>query len=44
MALVHATNADAICEKIIFTCKEHGLEPTAETIIPSVGATIIKQK
>lgn len=42
VALVHATDADAICEKIIATCKTKGLEPTAETIIPSAGATIIK--
>ncbi len=41
VALVHATDAEAICEKIIATCKEHGLEPTAETIIPSAGAKII---
>jgi len=43
VALVHAADADAICEKIILACKEQGLEPTAETIIPSAGATIIKQ-
>jgi galactokinase len=42
VALVHATDADAICEKIITICKTKGLEPTAETIIPSAGATVIK--
>ncbi|MCF7817118.1 MAG: galactokinase [Kiritimatiellales bacterium] len=42
VALVHAADADAICQKIIATCKAKGLEPTAETIIPSAGATIVK--
>ncbi|VGO23354.1 galactokinase [Pontiella sulfatireligans] len=42
VALVHAKDADAICGKIIETCKAKGLHPTAETIIPSAGATIIK--
>lgn len=42
VALVHEANADAICEKIIEICKTKGLEPTAETIIPSAGATVIK--
>lgn len=42
VALVHAADADAICQKIIDTCKAKGLEPTAETIIPSAGATVIK--
>ena len=41
-ALVHAADADAICEKIIETCKAKGLHPTAEKIIPSAGATVIK--
>ena len=43
VALVQAADADAIGEKIIADVKQHGLEPTAETIIPSAGATIIKQ-
>ena len=42
VALVHAADADAICGKIIGTCKAKGLEPTAEIIIPSSGATIVK--
>lgn len=42
VALVHAGNADAICAKIIEACKTKGLHPTAEIIIPSAGATIIK--
>ena len=41
VALVRATEADAICEKIIALCKQQGFEPTAETIIPSAGAVII---
>jgi galactokinase len=41
VALVHAADAEAICEKIITVCKEKGLEPTAETIVPSAGATVI---
>jgi len=42
VALVHAADADAICAEIITTCKNHGLDPTAEIIIPSAGAKIIK--
>lgn len=42
VALVHAGDADAICAKIIETCKAKGLHPTAETIIPSAGAIIVK--
>jgi galactokinase len=42
VALVRAADADSICEKIIETCRTKGLDPTAETIIPSAGATIIK--
>ena len=42
IALVHATNADAICEKIIEICKPKGFEPTAEVIIPSAGAIVVK--
>lgn len=42
VALVHAADADAICAKIIELCKAQGLEPTAETIIPSAGAKVIK--
>jgi galactokinase len=42
VALVHAADADAICQKIIEICKTKGLEPTAETIIPSAGARVIK--
>ncbi len=42
VALVHAKDADAICEKIIESCKAKGLHPTAETIIPSAGATIVR--
>ena len=42
VALVKASEADAICEKIIETCKIKGLDPTAETIIPSAGAIVVK--
>ncbi len=42
VALVHAADADAICAKIIDICRTKGIEPTAETIIPSSGAAIIK--
>ncbi len=41
VALVRAAEAEPICEKIISICKTKGLEPTAETIVPSAGATII---
>ncbi len=43
VAIVHANEADVICKKIIEICKTKGLEPTAEIIIPSDGATVIKQ-
>jgi hypothetical protein len=39
---VHEADADVICDKILDICRVKGLEPTAETIIPSSGATIIK--
>lgn len=42
VALVHAKDAEAICEQIIETCKAKGLHPTAEVIVPSAGATIVK--
>ncbi|NNJ71059.1 MAG: galactokinase [Kiritimatiellales bacterium] len=42
VALVHAADAEMICGKIIETCQAKGLEPTAETIIPSAGAIIVK--
>lgn len=42
VALVHKADAKAICEQIIAICKTKGLDPTAETITPSAGATIIK--
>ena len=42
VALVHAADADAICEKIVSTCKAKGIEPSAEIIIPSAGATVVK--
>jgi galactokinase len=42
VALVHQKDADAICRKIIDICKAKGLHPTAEVIIPSAGATIVK--
>jgi galactokinase len=42
VALVYAADAEAICKNIVQTCKAKGLEPTAETIIPSAGATVIK--
>ena len=42
VALVHAADADAICKKIIELCKVQGLEPTAEIIIPSAGAIVVK--
>ncbi|HSR87669.1 MAG TPA: galactokinase, partial [Pontiella sp.] len=43
VALVHACDADAICSKIVTICQAKGLHPTAETIIPSAGATLVKQ-
>jgi galactokinase len=42
VALVHEADADVICDKILDICRVKGLKPTAETIIPSSGATIIK--
>jgi galactokinase len=42
VALVCAGNASAICAKIIEICKVKGLHPSAEIIIPSAGATVIK--
>ncbi len=42
VALVHAANAKSICKKIVKTCKVKGLHPTAETIIPSAGAIVVK--
>jgi galactokinase len=42
VALVHATEAETICDTIIELCKEKDLEPTAEIIVPSAGAQIIK--
>ncbi|VGO12871.1 Galactokinase [Pontiella desulfatans] len=42
VALVHQADADAICEKIIEISKTKGLEPTAEIIIPSAGAMVVK--
>ncbi|MDF7808461.1 galactokinase [Pontiellaceae bacterium B12219] len=42
VALVHAADAETICDKIIQLCKEKDLEPTAEIIVPSQGAQIIK--
>jgi len=42
VALVREKDAEAICKKIISICKEQGLEPTAEIIIPSAGARVIK--
>jgi len=42
VALVRATEADAICGKIIEICKRQGFEPTAETIVPSAGATLVE--
>ncbi len=42
VALVHAANAKSICEKIVKACKAKGIHPTAETIIPSAGAIVIK--
>jgi galactokinase len=42
VALVHAAEARTICDKIIGLAEKHGLEPTAETIIPSSGATVVK--
>jgi len=42
VALVHAADAEALCEKIVQTCKAKGLDPTAETIIPSAGAIVVK--
>jgi galactokinase len=42
VALVHEADADAIGAKIIDICRVKGLGPTAETIVPSSGATLIK--
>jgi galactokinase len=42
VALVHEADADAICAKIIDISGVKGFEPTAETIIPSSGATIVR--
>jgi galactokinase len=42
VALVRAGNASSICAKIIETCKAKGLQSTAEIIIPSAGATVVK--
>jgi galactokinase len=42
VALVHEADAGVICDKILDICRVKGLKPTAETIIPSSGATIIK--
>ncbi len=41
VALVHAAEAEAVCAKIIESCKAKGLEPTAEIIVPSAGATVV---
>ena len=43
VALVHATDAETICDKIIKSCNAKGLQPTAEIIVPSSGAIVIKQ-
>lgn len=42
VALVHAGQAEAICGKIIETCTQKGLDPTAEIIVPSAGAIVVK--
>lgn len=42
VALVHAGDADAVAAKIIGICNTKGLHPTAETMIPSAGAMIVK--
>jgi len=42
VALVHAADAEAICSRIIEICTSKGVEPSAEIIIPSAGATVIK--
>lgn len=42
VALVHEADAARICEEIIEICKTRGVKPTAETIIPSAGATIVR--
>jgi galactokinase len=42
VALVHATDAESICEQIITHCRAKGLEPTTEIIIPSAGATVVE--
>ena len=42
VALVHEADADVSCAKIIDICRIKGLEPTAETIVPSSGATIVR--
>jgi galactokinase len=42
VALAHAADADSICTDIINSCSAKGLQPTAEIIIPSAGATVVK--
>jgi galactokinase len=42
VALVHAADAQAICDAIIAESRTQGLEPTAEIIVPSAGATVVK--
>ncbi|WP_372807898.1 galactokinase [Pontiella sp.] len=42
VALVHAVDAEAICAKIIEICKTKHIAPTAEIIIPSAGAIVVK--
>ena len=42
IALVHQKEAQTICDSIIKSCLAKGLHPTAEVIIPSAGAIIVK--
>jgi len=41
VALARAETAEPICKKVIEACRLQGLEPTAEIIVPSAGATIV---
>ncbi len=42
VALVRAAEAEAVGAGIIEACRKKGLHPTAETIIPSAGATVVR--
>ena len=42
VALVRAADAESVCEKMIINARTMGLNPTAEIIIPSTGASVVK--